>query len=472
VEARLGEESLGLAQLGIPRPDLRAVSDHPGASLAGFSLTADLTGWPDAGGEVEARAIATGIEGETVELRPVAVRLEPAPAAQPGRAPAAPPPASPRSGLRTLVCTHQLCLGGASRCLLELLEEMLRQGAVDPVVLSPFGGPLRGELEGLGVPVHVSGPAPLDDLGAFEGRLEELRAWAAPQRFEAALVNTASPHTIAGAAVAGQLGVPATWLIHESFQPAVLWAGCSPEVRGRAAEVLGGAAVAIFEADATRSIYEPLLPGRCRTLPYGIDLASIDAFRAGFDRAATRHRLGIPAGADVLICAGTIEPRKAQAQLAQAFALVAERHPDALLVLAGATDAADSAALAEWVASSGLEERVRLVPTTPDIHSWYGAADVLVCASRIESLPRVALEAMAWELPVLATSVFGLPELIDDGETGWLCEPGDTRVLAEALDRVLSSDEEERRRIGQAGRALVERRHAIGPYAEEVGGLL
>ena len=50
-------------------------------------------------------------------------------------------------------------------------------------------------------------------------------------------------------------------------------------------------------------------------------------------------------------------------------------------------------------------------------------SDLLVCASDVESLPRTVLEAMAWELPVLATAVYGLPELIEDGETGWLCRP-------------------------------------------------
>ena len=73
---------------------------------------------------------------------------------------------------------------------------------------------------------------------------------------------------------------------------------------------------------------------------------------------------------------------------------------------------------------------MRLIPITPDVDPWYGMADILVCASDIESLPRTVLEAMAWETPVLATSVFGLPELIDDGETGWLCEPRDMLALA------------------------------------------
>ena len=91
------------------------------------------------------------------------------------------------------------------------------------------------------------------------------------------------------------------------------------------------------------------------------------------------------------------------------------------------------------------------------MQTWYGVSDFLVCASDVESLPRTVLEAMAWERPVLATRVFGLPELIDDGRTGWLCEPRDIEALATGIDRALSTGPEERAAVGRAARELVER---------------
>ena len=89
-----------------------------------------------------------------------------------------------------------------------------------------------------------------------------------------------------------------------------------------------------------------------------------------------------------------------------------------------------------------------------------------------QSLPRTVLEAMAWETPVLATSVFGLPELIDDGATGWLCEPRDTFALATALSRALDAPEASRAAIARDARELVERRHSLPRYAERVAELL
>ena len=470
VEIRLGEHLLGLATLGIPRPDVRAELERSEAATAGFSLDCDLDNWAGSDGEVELKAVPISVAGERLELPPAAIRVR---SANRPAAPAKPSPRAIRSrGRRVLVCTHQLCLGGASRYLLETLEALLSLEAIDPVVLSPIGGPLRERLEALEISVHVSGPPPLDDLSVYEGRLAEMLAWAAPQGFEAAIVNTASPLTAAGAEVAGRLEIPAVWAIHESFEPRVLWAGCSPEVRGRVEQGLRGAALAVFEAEATASIFEPYLPGRCLTLPYGLDLTPIDAVRKGFDREATRRRLGIPPDADLLLCVGSIDPRKAQAVLAQAFDLVADRHPRARLAMAGAGDTLDSSALADWIAGSSSAERIELIQTTPEIQQWYGVADLLVCASRIESLPRAVLEGMAWELPTLATSIFGLPELIDDGSTGWLFEPGDTAVLATALDDALDSTPAERQRIGCAGRELVERRHSMDAYASTLAELI
>ena len=149
-----------------------------------------------------------------------------------------------------------------------------------------------------------------------------------------------------------------------------------------------------------------------------------------------------------MLCVGTVEPRKAQVPLVQAFNLIADRHPKARLVLVGGRDSDESLVLSDYIAACGATDRIDLIPITPDVQPWYGLADLLVCASDIESLPRTVLEAMAWETPVLATNVYGLPELIDDGETGWLCAPRDVVALAEALDQALSSTEGERKLMG------------------------
>jgi glycosyltransferase involved in cell wall biosynthesis len=273
--------------------------------------------------------------------------------------------------------------------------------------------------------------------------------------------------------VAPRLGLPPVWAIHESFEPSKLWDHVDPAIRGRAEAALAEVAQPLFVAAATQRLFEPTIGrGRGLTIPYGLDLAPIDSCRAGFDREAARARAGIPSEAEVVLCVGSIEPRKAQLPLAQAFELLATSHPRARLIFVGGRDDAHSDSLAGFAASSSAADRIAIVPMTPDVQPWFGLSDLLACPSDIESLPRTVLEAMAWEMPVLATSVFGLPDLIDDGESGWLCEPRDLKALTAALDRALSSNSQERRRIGRTARSIVERRHSLEDYGREVAGLL
>jgi glycosyltransferase involved in cell wall biosynthesis len=102
----------------------------------------------------------------------------------------------------------------------------------------------------------------------------------------------------------------------------------------------------------------------------------------------------------------------------------------------------------------GLGTSVRLLGDRRDVPSLLARSDVFVLASRSEGLPLSILEAMAAGLPVVASSVGGVPELVVDGETGLLVPAGDPERLAGAVGRLLA-DAALRRRLGEAGRARV-----------------
>ncbi len=478
IEISLGGHPLGRARLHLPRPDVRESTNLALGATSGFSLTTDLADWPGPDGYTDLTAVAVSVTGERLELAPVPVTVSSVPVELPSTESGA-PPATPQlgrgdlPGRRVLVCTHQLDLGGAQIYLHDLLTELIEQEAVNPTVMTAIDGPLRVQLEQMGVPVLLSGAASMGDFDDHVERVGEMTAWAADRDFEAVFINTATALAFHGAEIASNLEIPAVWSIHESFKPPVLWDNLEKRIRERAEAALGEAAAAVFEAEATQRLFESRVgDGRSFTIPYGLDLEPTDSRRDGFDREEERRKAGIPADAEVLLCVGTIEPRKAQLAQAQAFELIAERHPHAHLIFVGGRDNAESRALGNRIATSEVGDRMRLVPITPDVQRWHGMSDVLVSASDIESLPRTVLESMAWEVPVLATSVFGLPELIDDGETGWLCEPRDTEALARGMDRVLSSSAEERAAIGRAARTLIERRHSLPNYGREIAALL
>jgi glycosyltransferase involved in cell wall biosynthesis len=381
--------------------------------------------------------------------------------------------------VNVLVFTHDLGYGGAQLYLAELLERLMQLQRLTATVVAPSDGPLRERLESLGVRVHVTAGYPVSTVDLYEGKVAELVAWAGPQEFDIAFVNTMMAFT--GIDVAERLGIPSVFSIHESYELDDFWVtyfpeGVDPYVRERGRWTLSRASALVFEAEATRRQYVGY--GETRrflTLPYGIEIAEIDRFRAAFNRAEARQAVGATDATDVLLCLGTVEPRKAQALLAKAFSAVADSHREAILLLVGKRRIARDPyadAIDEYARRVGLKGRIRSLPMDPEPYKWHGVADVLVCASDLESLPRVVLEGMAFETAVLATDVFGLRELIEDGRNGYLCEARNMASLAHGLGRVLSTDPDERSRVASAGSARVRSRHNPAVYADRVCRLM
>ena len=480
VELRVDGRDAGLARpLAVPRPDL-APFPEPLAPLAGFVHTVDLRRHARGdrvriGGEVVTRG------GRRAPLEPVEVVVDPAPDSenvpphvQALRTQVADACAGP-SGVaappvRLLVVTHQLGLGGGQLYLTELLRRLLVELDISCLVVSPHDGPLRAELEDLGASVHVCGDYPVASPGRYEAALLELAALARDHGANVAVVNTMG--AFIGADLARRLSIQAVWAIHESYPLNEYWLaaygpdGIDPYVKRQAVDALGEAAALVFEADATRREYEPHADrDRLLTVPYGITVADVDRYRADTDRAALRRDAGIPDDATLLLCMGTYEPRKAQGALALAFAEVADDAPDTVLAFVGDTGGPYADAVHDVVDRLELGDRIRLVPVVSDIYAWYLMADALVSASDVESLPRSVLEAMAFEVPVLAASVFGLPELIEDGVNGLLCAPRDIGALVAGLRRLLSLTPEDRARLGAAAAKVVRERHDASIYA-------
>jgi glycosyltransferase involved in cell wall biosynthesis len=114
-----------------------------------------------------------------------------------------------------------------------------------------------------------------------------------------------------------------------------------------------------------------------------------------------------------------------------------------------AGDGPDEPLLREQIAGHRIEDAVLLLGERPDVPELLDAAHVFVLASRSEGLPMSVLEAMAHGVPVVASAVGGLPELVRDGETGLLVPPEDPQALADAIAR-LAGDQALRERLADA----------------------
>lgn len=485
VEVRLNGGPRERARIAIAPPGGAPDDGRPDTPLCGFEFKADLAGLPPGAPEVQAEVTVHGFDGTEHALAPVTLPLiAPAelPAATPVRGARRPADPGARGGtLRVLAFTHSLGRSGGALYLLELVRRMRDQDrSVEVEVMSLADGPLRERLEDLGIPVHVTDGGAAGSAARYEGHLAELAALAAG-RFDAMLVNTLSGFP--GADLALRLGLPAAWVVHESFPLPMFWAAAYPPpllataVRARAEAAFRATPAVLFVAEATRRLFlEAADPERLLTLPYGLETGAIDAARATHDRRAARRALGLPPRGRTVLCLGTVEPRKAQGLLVQAFAAIADRHPDVDVALVGATEdpyCADyRAAVRERVARGGLADRVRIEPVTDDPFLWHAAADLVVCASDIESLPRAVTEAMAFGTPVLSTNVFGVPELVEDGVSGFLCRVNDAADLAAGLDCVLAMDPETLAGVARNGSDHVRARHDPTTHAGQMLRLL
>jgi glycosyltransferase involved in cell wall biosynthesis len=155
----------------------------------------------------------------------------------------------------------------------------------------------------------------------------------------------------------------------------------------------------------------------------------------------------------VVLSVARLVPDKDPGTLVRAFRLVAQEHLRAQLWLVGEGPLEEP--LRRQVRESGLVDRVRFLAGRPDLRPLLKRASLLALTSVVEAMPNVILEAMAAGLPVAATGVGGVPELVAPGQTGWLAPPGDAPALAAAISQLLGSAET-RRAFGRAGRRRVE----------------
>jgi len=153
---------------------------------------------------------------------------------------------------------------------------------------------------------------------------------------------------------------------------------------------------------------------------------------------------------DVLITmVARFVPQKDHNTLLQALNLISNNQYKYKVAFVG--DGERKSLLRQEVEKLGLNERVIFLGERRDVPEILAASDIFVLSSNWEGLPRSIIEAMMAGLPVVATKVGGIPELVEDGVTGFLVPPKDPRALAEALQKLIENPDL-RRRMGEAGR--------------------
>ncbi|MQY52560.1 glycosyltransferase [Rhodocyclus gracilis] len=191
-----------------------------------------------------------------------------------------------------------------------------------------------------------------------------------------------------------------------------------------------------------------------RSIPTGIDF---EHFRPTLSRRDARHHLGLSDDDFAIVMVGIIRGVKRHELAIRAFQQFRQEHPEGHLILAGDGPMLD--AMKELAHELGQGEHVLFLGHRQDVPDVLAAADCFLLTSRSEGVPQAVTQALGASIPVVATRVGGVPELVHDGETGLLVEPESTAQVSEALARI-AEDRSLGQKLGINGR-----NHVLAHYS-------
>ncbi len=367
---------------------------------------------------------------------------------------------------------------GAQQYLFDLVRCLTR---VMPVVMCPQRGPLVEKLEAVGIQTLLL-PYP-DSLNRYRRTLlqgsarQRLRTGAAllaynfrvRRRLEEEqidLVYANNLRSLLSVGTAAKLSRrPLVWYIqlqHSSGPLDLLGLHLADRV--------------VTISHSARSLFSPQQQGACRdklvTIHPGIELAPFAREPAppasqGAGADAQELTIGVVA---------VLAARKGQHRLIEALRVVlprlSPRYRLRLWLIGDALpgDEGYKQELITQVRAAGLDEVITFLGWRDDVPQWLARLDVLVLPSSAEGVPRALLEGMAAGKPVIATRVGGVPELVVDGQTGYLVPPDDVPALAEALCRLIQ-DPDRAQAMGRAGQRRAEAFFSVRPFAERFDSL-
>jgi glycosyltransferase involved in cell wall biosynthesis len=367
-------------------------------------------------------------------------------------------------------------LGGAQQCLLDLLPAVEERGWKARAAV-PTGGQLVGLLRGQGVTVdevrcgpYRSGQKSAADILRFAADTPALAAKIADllDRNPTDLIYVNGPRMLIPAALGAHGRVPILFHAHHAISQR-----SAAYLEGLALKYSRATVAACCEAVA-RPVRKWVAGERIHVIPNGTRDMGFRVYPLP-DGRGSAGRGSVMGGSEAVAggsgarigVIGRISPEKGQAEFLRAAALLVARMPDARFVICGAPLFGDRSYYLE-VLRLAAHLPVEFLDWQEDVGVVMRELDVLVIPSRQEGMPRVLLEAFSAGVPVVAFPVGGMPEVIEDGVTGFLAR-GD---LATTLEYVLGSGPKRLRDVARNARRQWDRRYTVAAYRAGITTLM
>ncbi len=343
--------------------------------------------------------------------------------------------------IRALMCAFNLNLEGAPYSQYEMTIDLVSKGVIAPVVYSPMDGPLRSLYERAGIEVIVQ-THPLNGvftIDAYDHAIDKFANWGRERKFEMVYGNTLQ--TFYAIDAARRCGLPSLWNVRESEPWQTYFNYLPSPIKARALSCFSFPYRIIFVAHATRSRFEPLNSERNFCMIHnGLNLHRLEESRARWGRAKARKALQLDDDEIMVLLLGTVCSRKGQKDIIEAMPLLSNDVVQKMrLFIVGDRPSSYSSEIRAMVSAlpKELSKKISIISETAETAPYYSAADIFVCTSRIESYPRVILEAMAYGLPIISTPAFGIVEQVRDGVNGEFYQEGNVVELSSKLKNLI-----------------------------------
>ena len=351
--------------------------------------------------------------------------------------------------MRVLLLSTSMGMGGADQQLLSAAEALRARGWDTRIVSLTALGPMGLQARQRGIPTDsLEMPRGIPDPRGMTRLARIIRSWK-PHILHSHMVHA----NLMARLLRPLVPVPVLVSTIHSIQDG----GRLRRLGYRLTDRLADCTSIVSETAAARYVAAGAVsPARLRVIPNGVDTLRFRPLPAA--RAGLRSELGL-GDEFAWLAVGRFELAKDYPNMLAAFAKVSSQRPDSRLLLVGRGSLQHETE--DLARSLGVSERVRFLGVRRDVPELMSAADGYVLSSAWEGMPVVLLEAGAAGIPIVATAVGGNPEVVLDGETGFLVPGRDPGALAQAMLRLADLPSDERRRLGQRGREHIEARYAL-----------
>ncbi len=371
-------------------------------------------------------------------------------------------------GMRVMQVVSNLDVGGAQEVVRTLAENLSKNG-VTSVVCTFKDGPLREDIEALGIPVEILPERRHSILSPFSF-IEEIRGYrtALKKIVEKHQIDVIQTHILRSMdflvlSLRSRKGPKVFWTFHNSlfdlredhlnrhqwllkpkrFSHHVLyWIG-SKWVDG----------IVAVSQDVKTAILDTMFGIPEEKISVILNCVDVHRYRDGFNPEKKRQELGFGPNDQVGVVVATFKRQKGHQFLIKAAADMKMRYPNFQILFVGDGELRDP--LQNLTDEFGLTDRIHFLGTRSDVPAILAASDVFILPSLWEGLPMALIEAMASGLPVVATDVSGTKQVVIDGKTGILVQPGESNQLVAAIAKLLD-DSLIAENMGSASRQRVE----------------